>query len=80
MKNKLLITLLVILVLCFGSFVARSRSVPQPVIYEYKMVALPSEKKLNELGTEGWELCAIDAKGGVMGSPTVGTYVFKRAK
>lgn len=74
MKNKLL--LIAVLVLAFLTIGARFT----PTTYEYKVASLPSEKKLNELGAEGWELCAIETKGGAMGSAPIGTYVFKRAK
>lgn len=79
MKNKIYAALLIVLVLVTYTVTSKSKSVAL-VTWEYKMVTLPSEKKLNELGNEGWELSAIDAKGGAMGSATVGTYVFKRAK
>lgn len=74
MKNKIYVVVLLLMVLVVGGWQM------QPTKYEYKMASLPSEKKLNELGSEGWELCAIEAKGGAMGSAPIGTYVFKRAK
>lgn len=78
MKNKIYIALLIVLVLCFGSYVARSKSAPAPVAYEYKFEFNAKEKKVNDLASQGWELVAIDSGGSDIAS--VSTFVFKRAK
>lgn len=77
MKNKIYIALLVVLVLCFGSYV--TKSAPAPVTYEYKFDFNTSEKKANELGSQGWDLVAVQSTGPGLGN-NVPTYVFKRAK
>lgn len=47
------------------------------VVWEYKVEVSPKDKKLNELGAEGWELVAIgDAAMGTVAQ----NYIFKRAK
>ena len=72
MKNKILLTLLLLTCLAGLGFQVRS-----PQKWEYKVEHSPAEKKINELGEQGWELVAIQ-------SPSqnilVSTYVFKRAK
>jgi len=40
----------------------------------------PSEKVLNELGNDGWELVAIDPKSPISGTLQSPRYVFKRPK
>lgn len=76
MKNKIYIALLVVLVLCFGSYV--TKSAPAPVAYEYKFEFNAREQKVNALASQGWELVAIDSGGSDIAS--VSTFVFKRAK
>lgn len=80
MKNKIYIALLVVLVLCFGSYVTRSKSAPAPVVFEYKFAYSPNEKKCNELSAQGWELVAITSEGGGTMSSNITQFVFKRPK
>jgi len=46
--------------------------------WEYKVEYEPSEKKINQLGGEGWELVAVGSKTST--TVSVLTYVFKRQK
>ena len=62
----------------------QSQRAPQTV-WEYRVVYVPgvrntSEKAMNELGAQGWELVtfqAINNEGGTIGA---GNYFFKRAR
>lgn len=78
MKNKLYIALLA-LVLGFYFVNSRSQAASVPVAYEYKFDFNTSEKKANELGSQGWDLVAVQSTGPGLGN-NVPTYVFKRAK
>lgn len=48
-----------------------------PKTWEYKVESGVSEKKMNELAGEGWELAETGNYGGQLAAPYV---VFKRAK
>jgi hypothetical protein len=75
--KKLLIIVLVIassLVALGATFQSSSKTT-----WEYKFEYSPSEKKVNELGAQGWELAAIQSTGPGLGN-NVATYVFKRQK
>ena len=75
MKNrKLLTALLLSALLLFVGFRQNSK----PTQYEYKIQHDPSEKKLNELGAQGWEVVA----GGTSGTASMpaAVFVLKRAK
>jgi hypothetical protein len=76
MKNRaLLIALIVVSVFC-TSFAYQAQNKPTS---EYKFEYAPSEKKVNELASQGWELVAIQSpSGGAVGN--VSTFVFKRVK
>jgi hypothetical protein len=72
MKNTLLI---VSLIICLFSSVGMTY---QPLRwFEYKFESAPSEKKTNELASQGWELVAVESAGAGRVAPT---YIFKRAK
>ena len=73
MKNKLLV--ITLLAVVFIS-VAWSQSKSQ---WEYKFEYGISEKKANELGAQGWELCTASSAGSGIAS-NVETFVFKRPK
>ena len=76
MKNKLtLFALSVFAVLCLVGWTAQG----QRATYEYKFEFDCSEKKANSLGSEGWELVAIQSTGPGTGN-NVPTYVFRRSK
>ena len=88
MKMKLWFTGIVAAIL-FGvvgwtGYGQKQQRVPQAV-WEYKVVYVPgvrnmSEKTMNELGAQGWELVtfqAINNEGGTIGA---GNYFFKRAR
>lgn len=47
--------------------------------WEYKFDFSTTEKKANELGSQGWELVAIQSTGPGLGN-NVSTYVFKRIR
>lgn len=47
--------------------------------WEYKFDFSTTEKKANELGSQGWELVAIQGTGPGLGN-NVSTYVFKRIR
>lgn len=64
MKRNLLIIVVAVLLLAGWTFQGK------PAL-EYKVVFSPTEKKINETASQGWELVAID---------TYQNYVFKRAK
>lgn len=72
MKKNLLI--IVIAVLLLTGWTLQSKPT-----FEYKTEYLPTDGKLNQLGSDGWELVAIGAKGGG-GTFNALAYVFKRAK
>ena len=65
-------------------FGQRQRTTPQQT-WEYKVMYVPgarnlSEKAMNEMGAQGWELItfqAINNEGGTIGA---GNYFFKRAR
>jgi Domain of unknown function (DUF4177) len=65
-------------------YAQRQQRTPQTT-WEYKVLFMPgvrnmSEKTMNELGAQGWELVtyqAINNEGGTMGA---GNYFFKRAR
>lgn len=78
MKNKIYIALLA-LVLGFYFVNSRSQAASVPATWEYKFEYSPSEKLMNKLGSEGWELAGIQSTGPGMAN-NVPTYVLKRAK
>lgn len=65
MKKNLLIIVMAVLLLAGWTYQTRTD-------WEYKMVFIPTEKKVNEIASQGWELVAIDTN--------TKHYVFKRAK
>ena len=88
MKPRIWLIVIVAAVL-FGlvgwtSFGQRAQHAAQPA-WEYKVVYVPgarnlSEKAMNEMGAQGWELItfqAINNEGGTIGA---GNYFFKRAR
>jgi hypothetical protein len=78
MNKAILLILLVILVsaLSLGQATKEKTSSAQ---WEYKFDYSASEKKANELGSQGWELIAIQSTGPGLGN-NVATYVYKRLK
>ncbi len=48
--------------------------------WEYKFEYKMNEKKANELGSQGWELAAIESTSTAGIGNNVAVYVFKRAK
>ena len=88
MRKKLLLIAVAATILCglIGLTVFGQRPQREPrVNWEYKVVYVPgvrnmSEKTMNELGFQGWELVtfqAINNEGGTIGA---GNYFFKRAR
>lgn len=75
MKNKLLIAI-ALSVAVLTSIGAQTK----PQSWEYKFEYKMNEKKANELGTQGWELAAIESTSTAGLGTNVPTYVFKRAK
>jgi hypothetical protein len=75
MKRNLLIALALVAVLFLAGFTLQITRVK----WEYKMEYNVNEKKLNQLGEDGWELAGMGAEGS---GPTANviTYVFKRQK
>jgi hypothetical protein len=73
MRNKPLLAALLVL-LCVLSLGFRYQSARQ---WEYKFEQAPSEKKANDLGSQGWELVAIQSPSQNIPAPT---FVFRRAK
>lgn len=71
MKKNLLIIVIAVLLLAGWTM--------QKPSWEYKTEYLPTDGKLNQLGSDGWELVAIGAKGGG-GTFNALAYVFKRSK
>jgi hypothetical protein len=71
-KHLLLAAVLFCSVFCAGFAYRQGR--PQ---IEYKFEHSPSEKKVNELGSQGWELVAIQSPSQNI---VVATYVFKRSR
>lgn len=66
------------------SFGQRPQRAPQTT-WEYKVVYVPgirnaSEKAMNELGAQGWELVAFQAINNEGGTIGAGNYFFKRAR
>lgn len=76
MKRKLLIGSVMLSLLLFAGFAFAQKPQPQ---WEYKFLYEASEKKSNELGSQGWELVAIQSTGPGLAN-NVPTYVFKRQK
>lgn len=70
MKQILLTLALVLSVLTVGAATQQ----PKPQQWEYKIEWNINEKKANELGSQGWELVAVDTQSNVQ------EYAFKRAK
>jgi hypothetical protein len=65
-KNKFLLIITLISLLCLAGWTGHAAKYsPQPPVWEYKVLeANWDEKQLNNLGTEGWELVAVDASRG----------------
>lgn len=63
MRRNLLIIVLAVLFLV--GWTVQSSS------FEYKVVHSPTEKKINEVAAQGWELVTVD---------TYANYIFKRSK
>jgi hypothetical protein len=89
MRAKLWLTGIVAAVL-FGfigwtGYGQKTRERAAQAVWEYKVVYVPgvrsmSERKMNELGEQGWELVTfqvINNEGGTIGA---GNYFFKRAR
>ncbi len=74
MRKRNTLLALALLVLLAGGFTYQSRTQ-----WEYDFEYAPSEKRTNELGSQGWELVAIQSSGPGMGN-SVPVYVFKRPK
>lgn len=74
MKKRItLVALLLVSLLCVG-FARQSR--PQ-IQWEYKIEKDADEKRLNQLGAEGWELVTLDRG---TGSLSRSMFVLKRAR
>lgn len=65
MKRHLLIALALVAVLFLVGWTIQRQQ------WEYKLVFSPTEKKINEVASQGWELVTVD---------TNSNYVFKRVK
>ena len=85
MRSKIAIALLITAVLSIGAWSGQGQTERlKSVSYEYLVLADPTEsagldegtKKLNELGSQGWELAGVTKSGGY-GSARL---YFKRAK
>lgn len=75
MKTTLTITLLLIL-----SAFTISAIPQQSKQWEYKFEYKMNEKKANDLGSQGWELSAIESTSGAGIATNIPVYVFKRVK
>lgn len=73
MKNRLLLVTALSVSLLSAGFAYQSK----PVQYEYKIQYDASEKKLNDLAAQGWEVVAVGAGGT---SVTVPVFVLKRPR
>jgi hypothetical protein len=62
MRNKILLAALLLMSLLLVGFVYRQARVQ----WEYRVIDNANEKKLDELGSEGWELVSVEplASGG----------------
>jgi hypothetical protein len=86
MRRKAWLALAAVLVLGFAGWtVSGQRTRPAQTEWEYKIVYVPgarmmSEKALNELGSQGWELVTfhqLNQEGGTIGA---GNFYLKRLK
>lgn len=75
MKTKLFIAALIVMSFLAGTGLTQ----PQQRAWEYKFEYKMDEKKANNLGSDGWELAAIESPGPGIAN-NVPTYVFKRLK
>jgi hypothetical protein len=75
MKKTLYPIAAAVLLLCVLGFTYQTNRAQ----YEYRFVDGCTEKKANELGSEGWELVAAKATGAGV-TANVGTFIFKRQK
>lgn len=71
MKNRIYLVAAILLLLCVLGF---QTARPQ---YEYKIEYGVTEKKLNDLAGQGWEVVAVGSGGATVNVPV---FVFKRAK
>jgi len=82
MKPRLFVVALLLscFILTLPNRVGQGQSTPR-IVWEYKIIFdgnANNEKKLNELGAQGWELAGIRVT--VDGQTTGGHYYFKRPK
>lgn len=71
MKNRILLAALIVVSLFCAAFLYR----PASPRWEYKIEKDADEKRLNQLGAEGWELVTLDRGSG---SLSRSMFVFKR--
>lgn len=72
MKNRIYVAALIALLLFTAAFTYQSK--PRQWEYHTEIFGKISEGKLNELGSEGWELAGVGSANGV------NQFVFKRPK
>ncbi|HXG65965.1 MAG TPA: hypothetical protein VNO70_12745 [Blastocatellia bacterium] len=81
MRLRISLLVLLVAIALTGAFrwTGHGQATPRPA-WEYKIVYnVGSEKRLDELGAQGWELAAIRTIV-FQGSSTGGEYYFKRAR
>lgn len=76
MKRILLVLALVLSILTISPAISQTN--PQQKTWEYKFDDKCSEKRSNDLATQGWELASMSM--GTWGTISTPTCVFKRAK
>jgi hypothetical protein len=84
MRSKIAIAILVVALLSIGAWSGKGQTEKvKSVSYDYQVLTDPTEvsgledgqKKLNELGAQGWELAGVSAKGN-----SASKLYFKRVK
>lgn len=75
--KRILLTLALVLSI---ATISATQQQSKPQQWEYKLEYKMNEKKANELGSQGWELAAIESTSSAGIANNVPTYVFKRAK
>jgi hypothetical protein len=71
--------LIIIALLLSVAALGFSYQTPKVVQWEYRTEVNPNDKKMTSIGSDGWELAAIEPRP-QNGTSTIAFYIFKRPK